>query len=66
MPLPQDIRPVFQHVQDTLLRADAPWIAQSPIAKTKVLWVGRETGTFALLIHGKKGRVAASQAQAAE
>ena len=26
MPLPQDIRPVFQDIQDTLVRSDAPWI----------------------------------------
>ena len=50
MPLPQDIRPVFQDIQDTLVTSDAPWIEQSPTAKMKVLWVGRETGTFALLI----------------
>src|ERR1700687_1546064 len=59
MPLPQDIRPVFQDIQDTLVRSDAPWIEQSPTAKMKVLWVGRETGTFALLIHWNKGHVAA-------
>jgi quercetin dioxygenase-like cupin family protein len=58
MPLPQDIRPLFQDIQDTLARADAPWIERSPAAKMKVLWVGRETGTFALLIHWKKGYVA--------
>jgi len=58
MPLPQDIRPVFQDIQDTLVPANSPWIEQSPTAKMKVLWVGRETGTFALLIHWKKGHVA--------
>ena len=30
MPLPQDIRPVFQDIQDTLVRSDAPWIERSP------------------------------------
>jgi hypothetical protein len=59
MPLPQDIRPVFQDIQDTLVRSEAPWIEQSPTARVKVLWIGRETGTFALLIHWKKGHVAA-------
>jgi len=44
MPLPQDIRPVFQDIQDTLVRSDAPWIEQSPTARMKVLWVGKETG----------------------
>src|ERR1700675_1082207 len=59
MPLPQDIRPVFQDIQDTLVTADARWIETSPTSKMKVLWVGRETGTFSLLIHWKKGHVAA-------
>ena len=58
MPLPQDIRPVFQDIQDTLVRSDAPWIEQSPISRVKVLWVGRETGTWASLHHWKKGYVA--------
>src|SRR5665213_4251593 len=55
MPLPQDIRPVFQDIQDTLIRSDAPWIEQSPLSRVKVLWVGRETGTWASLHHWKKG-----------
>jgi len=59
MPLPQDIRPVFQDIQDTLVTADARWIETSPTSKMKVLWVGQETGTFALLIHWNKGHVAA-------
>ena len=58
MPLPQDIRPVFQDIQDTLVRSEAPWIEQSPMSKVKVLWVGRETGTWASLHHWKKGYVA--------
>jgi hypothetical protein len=45
MPLPQDIRPIFQDIQDTLVRSEAPWIQQSPMSAVKVLWVGRETGT---------------------
>src|SRR6202034_3061250 len=55
MPLPQDIRPLFQDIQDTLIRSEAPWIEQSPLSKVKVLWVGRETGTWASLHHWKKG-----------
>jgi len=47
MPLPQDIRPVFQDIQDTLVRSSV-----------KVLWIGRETGTWASLHHWKKGYVA--------
>ena len=58
MPLPQDIRPVFQDIQDTLIRSDAPWIEQSPLSKVKVLWIGRETGTWASLHHWKKGYAA--------
>ena len=58
MPLPQNIRPVFQDIQDTLVRSDSPWIEQSPTAKMKVLWVGRETGTWASLHHWKKGYAA--------
>ena len=37
MPLPQDIRPVFQDIQDTLVRSDSPWIERSPQDKLKVL-----------------------------
>ena len=58
MPLPQDIRPEFQGIQDTLARADAPWIEQSPTSSIKVLWVGPESGTFAILVKWKKGHVA--------
>ena len=49
MPLPQDIRPVFQDIQDTLMRSDSPWIERSPQDKLKILWIGRETGTWASL-----------------
>jgi hypothetical protein len=28
MPLPQDITPVFQDIQDTLVRSEAPWLQQ--------------------------------------
>src|SRR6201984_3418386 len=58
MPLPQDIRPVFQDIQDTLIRSDAPWIERSQLDKLKVLWIGRETGTWATLHHWKKGYAA--------
>ena len=43
MPLPQDIRPVFQDIQDTLIRSESPWIERSPLDRVKVLWIGRET-----------------------
>jgi quercetin dioxygenase-like cupin family protein len=58
MALPQDIRPVFQDIQDTLIRSDAPWIERSPQDKLKVLWIGRETGSWATLHHWKKGYAA--------
>jgi anti-sigma factor ChrR (cupin superfamily) len=58
MPLPQDIRPIFQDIQDTLVRSEAPWVQQTPMSSVKVLWVGRETGTWASLHHWKKGYVA--------
>jgi quercetin dioxygenase-like cupin family protein len=58
MPLPQDIRPAFQDIQDTLVRSEAPWIEQTPRSRVKVLWVGRETGTWASLHHWKQGYAA--------
>ena len=58
MPLPQDIRPIFQDIQDTLVRSDSPWVEQTPLSSVKVLWVGRETGTWASLHHWKKGYAA--------
>jgi gentisate 1,2-dioxygenase len=58
MPLAQDIRPVFQDIQDTLIRSDSPWIQQTPASAVKVLWVGRETGSWASLHQWKKGYAA--------
>ena len=58
MPLPQDIRPAFQDIQDTLVRSDSPWVQQTPMSRVKVLWVGRETGTWASLHEWKKGYTA--------
>ncbi len=43
MPLPQDIRPAFQNIQNTIVRADEPWIEQSPTSSLKVLWFIRFT-----------------------
>ena len=37
MSLPQDIRPAFQNIQDTLVRSEAPWIQQTPLSSVKVL-----------------------------
>jgi len=41
-----------------LVRSDAPWVRQTPLSSVKLLWVGRETGTWASLHHWKKGYVA--------
>jgi anti-sigma factor ChrR (cupin superfamily) len=58
MALPQDIRPIFQDIQDTLIRSDSPWIETTPMSKVRVLWVGRESGSWASVIHWKKGYAA--------
>ena len=55
MALPQDIRPLFQSIQDTLARSDLPWIERTPKSFTKVLWVGRESGSWASLQLWKAG-----------
>jgi hypothetical protein len=53
MPLPQDIRPAFQTVQDTVVRVSDPWIEQGLTSKMKV--ISRDSSTWAVLIHWKKG-----------
>ena len=60
MPLPQEIRPLHQDLQDTLFRAsDSAWIENSPgLAWTRVLWTGSESGTWAAVFRWKKGFVA--------
>jgi quercetin dioxygenase-like cupin family protein len=58
MPLPQDIRPAFQNIQDTIVRAEEPWIEQSATSRLKVLWVSRDSSTWAVLHNWKKGHVA--------
>jgi quercetin dioxygenase-like cupin family protein len=58
VPLPQDIRPAFQDIQDMLVRAEAPWIEQTPSSRVKVLWIGRESGGWVSLHHWKRGYVA--------
>jgi hypothetical protein len=42
----------------TLVRADAPWIEQSPMTAVKVLWVGRESGAWVSMHRWKAGFVA--------
>ncbi len=60
MALPQDIRPVNNELADSITRgADTPWIETKPgLAWTKVLWVGQESGRWAVLLKWKKGYVA--------
>ena len=57
MPLPQEIRPLHQELQDTLFKASAAdWIENSPgQAWTRLLWTGLETGTWAAVFRWKKG-----------
>jgi hypothetical protein len=58
MPLPQDIRPFFHDIQDTLTRVDSAWIETGPMSKVRILWVGRESGHWASVISWKKGYAA--------
>jgi quercetin dioxygenase-like cupin family protein len=58
MPLPQDIRPVFENIQDTLMRSDSPWIETTPMSKVRILWIGPESGHWAAVINWKKGYAA--------
>ena len=62
MALPQDISPINSEVMDTLMKAeDVPWIPQ-PLdpekAFMKILWVGGETGRWAVQFKWLKGFVA--------
>jgi quercetin dioxygenase-like cupin family protein len=61
MPLPQEIRPLHQDLQDTIFKAAAAdWVESSPgKAWMRILWTGSETGTWAALFRWKKGFVAA-------
>ena len=60
MALPQDIRPVNSELADSITRSsEIPWIETKPgEAWTKVLWVGQESGRWAVLLKWKKGYVA--------
>ncbi len=62
MALPQDISPINSEVMDTLMKAeDVPWIPQ-PLdpekAFMKILWVGGESGSWAVQFKWLKGFVA--------
>ena len=59
MPLPQDITPFNVNIADTLVQAGkVPWIEDSDMSATKVLFTGPETGTWAVLLRWKKGYIA--------
>lgn len=62
MPLPQEIRPLHQDLQDTLFKAsDAQWIENTPgKAWMRILWTGSETGTWAAVFRWKKGFIASA------
>lgn len=61
MPLPQDISPVNDELMDTLARtSQMPWIETHPdTGFMKILWIGAETGRWAVLLKWLKGHVAA-------
>lgn len=42
----------------SLVRADMPWIEESPLTAVKVLWIGRESGAWVALHRWKAGFVA--------
>jgi quercetin dioxygenase-like cupin family protein len=60
MALPQDIQPINSELADSITRsAQVPWIeTRLGEAWTKVLWVGPESGRWAVLLKWKKGYVA--------
>lgn len=59
MPLPQDIKPVNSELMDTLVEASkVDWIPQAfdpERAFIKVLWIGSESGSWAVLFRWLKG-----------
>ena len=60
MALPQEIRPINSELADSITgSSEMPWIETKPgQAWTKVLWVGQESGRWAVLLKWKKGYVA--------
>ena len=60
MALPQDISPVNVNLTDTMVKASKmPWMETSPgMAYQKILWLGPESGRWAVLFDWKKGYVA--------
>lgn len=60
MPLPQEIKPLHQDLQDTLFSlSNADWIENTPgMAWSRILWTGSETGTWAAVFKWNKGFIA--------
>ena len=60
MPLPQDISPVNSELLDSLARtSEMDWIETRPGEDwMKILWLGPESGRWAVLLKWKKGYVA--------
>ncbi len=60
MPLPQDISPVNGELMDSLVRtAEMEWIETTPgTGYMKILWIGAESGRWAVLFKWLKGHVA--------
>lgn len=60
MPLPQEIRPFHQDLQDALFTArDAVWVETEPgRAWMRILWAGAESGAWAAVFRWAKGYVA--------
>ncbi|HMN47168.1 MAG TPA: cupin domain-containing protein [Povalibacter sp.] len=59
MALPQEIKPLNSEIQDALVKAtDGQWIEYEPGASLKILYLGNESGQWAVLFRWKKGFVA--------
>ncbi len=59
MALPQDISPVNGELMDSLVKsAGLDWIETKPgMAYMKILWIGEESGRWAVLLKWMKGHV---------
>lgn len=51
MPLPQEIKPLNSEIQDSLVKAqDGKWLEYEPDASLKILYLGSESGSWAVLL----------------
>lgn len=60
MPLPQEIMPLHQDLQDSLFKlSDAEWVENTPgMAWSRILWTGSESGSWAAVFRWNKGHIA--------